>query len=227
MRSSKRTLHHEDVAGLHGDRLRRETLPHPAIARVHNPPALVLNEDLRGAQDVPGRQEPAARAVPFERAVDRVRLRESVAQAVFVQSGGVWRGGEPAVVRRDPFEAAGLLQLPRGWARLVPEHRAVQLLPDHKRFGIALRTAWPLNGFVHYAALDERAPVTLTKRMPWSSALLTGAWFLTVAGGTLVYLVAYALAGGLSSASGAFLGVALSGLGLLVCLFGLVVVIAG
>jgi hypothetical protein len=138
----------------------------------------------------------------------------------------VGRREEPLVVRRDRFDAAGLLQLPRGWARLVPEHRAVQLLPDRKRFGIAVRTAWPLNGFVHYAALDERAPVTLTKRMPWSSALLTGAWFLTVAGGTLVYLVAYALAGGLSSASGAFLGVALSGLGLLVCLFGLVVVAA-
>jgi len=62
--------------------------------------------------------------------------------------------------------------------------------------------------------------------MPWSSALLTGAWFLTVAGGTLLYFVAYGLAGGLSSASGAFLGVALSGLGMLVCLFGLVVVVA-
>ena len=138
----------------------------------------------------------------------------------------VGRRDEPLVVRRDRFDDAGLLQLPRGWARLIPEHRAVQLLPDRKRFGIAVRTAWPLNGFVHYAALDERAPVSLTKRMPWSSALLTVAWFLTVAGGTLIYLVAYALAGGLSSASGAFLGVALSGLGLLVCLFGLVVVVA-
>ncbi len=138
----------------------------------------------------------------------------------------IGRCEEPLVMRRDRFDAEGLLQLPRGWARLIPEHRAVQLLPDRKRFGIAVRTAWPLNGFVHYAALDERAPVTLTKRMPWSSALLTGAWFLTVAGGTLVYLVAYALGGGLSSASGALLGVTLSGLGLLVCLFGLVVVVA-
>src|SRR2546430_4432764 len=138
----------------------------------------------------------------------------------------VGRREEPLVVRRDRFDAAGLLQLPRGWARLVPKHGAVQLLPDRKRFGIAVRTAWPLNGFVHYAALDERARVMLTKRMPWSSALLTGVWFLTVAGGTLVYLVAYGLAGGLSSAGGAFLGVALSGLGVLVCLFGLVVVVA-
>jgi len=138
----------------------------------------------------------------------------------------VGRHEEPLVVRRERFDAEGLLHLPRGWARLVPERGAVQLLPDRKRFGIGVRTAWPLNGFVHYAALDEQAPVMLTKRMPWSSALLTGAWFLTVAGGTLLYFVAYGLAGGLSSASGAFLGVALSGLGMLVCLFGLVVVVA-
>jgi hypothetical protein len=138
----------------------------------------------------------------------------------------VGRREEPLVVRRDRFDAEGLLQLPRGWARLVPEHRAVQLLPDRKRFGIAVRTAWPLNGYVHYAALDEQAAVMLTKRMPWSSVLVTGAWFLTVLGGTLVYFVAYALAGGLSSASGAFLGIFLSGVGLLVCLFGLVVVAA-
>jgi hypothetical protein len=138
----------------------------------------------------------------------------------------VGRHEEPLVVRRDRFDDQGLLRLPRGWARLVPMHRAVQLLPDRRRFGIAVRTAWPLNGFVHYAVLDERAPVVLTKRMPWSSALLTGVWFLTVAGGTLVYLVMYALAGGLASASGAFLGIALSGLGVLVCLFGFVVVVA-
>src|SRR5437899_9334251 len=138
----------------------------------------------------------------------------------------VGRHEVPLVVRRDRFDAEGLLHLPRGWARLVPKHGAGQLLPDRKRFGIAVRTAWTLQGFVHYAALVERARVMLTKRVSWSSALLTGVWFLTVAGGTLVYLVAYGLAGGLSSAGGAFLGVALSGLGVLVCLFGLVVVVA-
>src|SRR3989454_4459071 len=106
MRSSKRPFHHEDVAGLRGDRPRRETLPHPAIARVHNPPALVLNEDLRGAQDVPGRQEPAARAVHFERGVERVRLRECAAQAMFVQPGGLWRGDDPAMA--DGVVAVGV-----------------------------------------------------------------------------------------------------------------------
>jgi hypothetical protein len=135
------------------------------------------------------------------------------------------RHHEMLSVRRQRFDADGLLTLPRGQARLFPEQQAILLLPDHKQFGVTFRTAWPLNGILRYTMLEEQTPVTLTKRMPWSSALLTGLWFLTVAGGTLAYVVAYAVAGGLSSASGAFLAVALSGLGLLVCLFGLLIVV--
>jgi hypothetical protein len=132
---------------------------------------------------------------------------------------------EALSVRRQRFDADGLLTLPRGQARLFPEQQAILLLPDLRQFRVTFRTAWPLNGILHYAMLEEQTPVTLTKRMPWSSAVLTGLWFLTVAGGTLAYVVAYAAAGGLSSASGAFLAVALSGLGLLVCLFGLLIVV--
>ena len=132
---------------------------------------------------------------------------------------------ETLTVRRGLFGADGVLQLPRGWARLFPEQRAILLQPDLKQFGVAFRTAWPLNGFIHYAGLEQAEPVTITKRMPWSSVLLTALWFLTVAGGTLAYVVSYAVAGGMSSVGGAFLAVALSGLGLLVCLFGLLVVV--
>lgn len=137
----------------------------------------------------------------------------------------VERRQEVLPLRRGLFDADGILQLPRGWARLFPEQRAILLQPDLKQFGVAFRTAWPLNGFVHYAALEQPEPVTITKRMPWSSAILTALWFLTVAGGTLAYVVSYAMAGGMSSAGGAFLAVALSGLGLLVCLFGLLIVV--
>ena len=137
----------------------------------------------------------------------------------------VERQQEPFSVRRQAFGADGVLNLPRGRARLFPEQRAILLEPDLGQFGVMFRTAWPLNGFVHYAGFDESEPVTLVKRMPWSSAILTALWFLTVAGGTLAYVTAYAVAGGLSSAGGAFLAVALSGLGLLVCLFGLLVVV--
>ncbi len=137
----------------------------------------------------------------------------------------VERAEEALTVRRGLFDADGLLTLPRGWARLFPDQRAILLQPDSKRFGVTVRTAWPLNGFIHYEGLETPGPVTLTKRMPWSSALLTALWFLTVAGGTLAYVVSYAMAGGMSSAGGAFLAVALSGLGLLVCLFGLLIVV--
>ncbi|MEK9172849.1 MAG: hypothetical protein AAB282_04260, partial [Nitrospirota bacterium] len=137
----------------------------------------------------------------------------------------VERQQEALAVRQGLFGADGLLKLPRGWARLFPEQGAIQLQPDHKRFGVTFRTAWPLNGFVHYVGLEKPGPVMLTKRMPWSSVILTALWFLTVAGGTLAYVASYAMAGGMSSAGGAFLAVALSGLGLLVCLFGLLVVV--
>lgn len=137
----------------------------------------------------------------------------------------VERQQEALAVRQGLFDADGLLKLPRGWARLFPEQGAIQLQPDHKRFGVTFRTAWPLNGFVHYVGLEKPGPVTLIKRMPWSSVILTAIWFLTVAGGTLAYVASYAMAGGMSSAGGAFLAVALSGLGLLVCLFGLLVVV--
>jgi cation transporter-like permease len=92
---------------------------------------------------------------------------------------------------------------------------------------MTVRTVWPLNGSVHYGALEEPAPATLIKRMPWSSVLLTALWFLTVAVGMLIYVASYALAGGFSSVGGAFLAVTLCGLGLLVLLFGMVVVVAG
>lgn len=137
----------------------------------------------------------------------------------------VERQQETLSVRRGLFDADGVLQLSRGWARLFPEQRAILLQPDPKQFGVTFRTAWPLNGFLHYGGLEEPGPATLTKRMPWSSVILTALWFLTVAVGTLAYVVSYAVAGGMSSAGGAFLAVALSGLGLLVCLFGLLVVV--
>ena len=118
------------------------------------------------------------------------------------------------------------LPLPHGVARLCPDHHAIMLLPEWKRFGLRFRTAWPLNGAVHYDSFSDNAKLTLIKRMPWSSALMTALWFLTVAGGLIAYLVSYAHAGGFASASGAFVGVALSGLGVLVLLFGFIVVVA-
>src|SRR3989442_14426918 len=57
----------------------------------------------------------------------------------------VGRHEEPLVVRRDRFDAEGLLHLPRGGARLVPKHGAVPLPPDRKAVGVAGPTAGPAN----------------------------------------------------------------------------------
>ena len=124
------------------------------------------------------------------------------------------------------FGAHGRLRLGHGVAQQFPDHHAIMLLPDLKRFGISFRTAWPLNGVVYYHNLKDDSEIRLVKRIPWSSAVLTFLWFLTVAGGLIAYLVSYAQAGGFASASGAFLAAALGGLGLLVFIFGLLVVVA-
>jgi hypothetical protein len=100
------------------------------------------------------------------------------------------------------------------------------LLPEVKRFGISFRTAWPLNGVVYYNSVKDSPEIRLVKRIPWSSAVLTLLWFFTVAGGLIAYLVSYAQAGGFASASGTFFAAALGGLGVLVFIFGLVVVVA-
>jgi len=147
------------------------------------------------------------------------------ASSVITYGWTVERTEEALVVPQGVFDADGLLKLPRGWARLFPDQRAILLSPDAARFGVTVRTAWPLNGCLLYVGPEASGPVTLIKRMPWSSALLTALWFLTVAGGTVAYVVSYAMDGGLSSAGGLFLAVALSGLGLLVCLFGLLIVV--
>ncbi|HTE87977.1 MAG TPA: hypothetical protein VK639_03385 [Terriglobales bacterium] len=124
------------------------------------------------------------------------------------------------------FGADGRLRLEHGMAQHYPDHHAIMLLPELKRFGISFRTAWPLNGVVYYDSLKDNSEIRLVKRIPWSSAVLTFLWFLTVAGGLIAYFVFYAQAGGFASASGTFLAAALGGLGLLVFLFGLIVVVA-
>jgi hypothetical protein len=133
---------------------------------------------------------------------------------------------EALPVSADDFDANGCLPLPHGLAWLCPGQQAIILLPEWKRFGLRFRTAWPLNGALYYDSFSDCTKLRFIKRVPWSSALLTALWFLTVAGGLIAYLFSYARAGGFASAPGAFLGVALSGLGSLVLLFGLIVVVA-
>src|SRR5437660_5965187 len=138
----------------------------------------------------------------------------------------VGRQQEALRVSAEDFDTSGCLPLPHGMAWLCPEQHAIILLPEWKRFGLRFRTAWPLNGALHYDSFSDGAEIRFIKRMPWSSALLTALWFLTVAGGLLAYLVSYAQAGGFSSAPGAFLGAAWGALESRVLLFGIIGVVA-
>jgi hypothetical protein len=137
----------------------------------------------------------------------------------------VGRHQETVRLRPDGFKPDGTLALSHGDARFYPEDRAIMLHADPQRFGFSFRSAWPINGTVYYTDSAEQPAVTLHKRMPWSSVILTVLWFLTVAVGILAYVVSYAKAGGFASVSGAFLAAALSGLGVMVLVFGMLIVV--
>ena len=66
--------------------------------------------------------------------------------------------------------------------------------------------------------------LSLTKRVPWSSGVLTLIWLGLVTIGTVAFLIMFGVDGGFGSASGWFLGLGVAGLGGLVLLFGLIMV---
>jgi len=62
------------------------------------------------------------------------------------------------------------------------------------------------------------------KRIPWSSALLTLVWLITVAVGTIGFVIAFLLNEGLSTFGSVLLGIGVTALGVIVLAFGLVIV---
>ncbi len=119
----------------------------------------------------------------------------------------------------ERFDKTGVLQLPNGVARLFPDDRRLLLRPQ-RRF----RTAWPMKGSIELKQEGGTTRLVCSKLIPWSSALLTLLWFLTVGIGTLTFVVLYLADGGLSSLSGILMGLGILGIGLLVLAFGLVTI---
>lgn len=120
------------------------------------------------------------------------------------------------------FDQNGLLALPHGTARFFPDVKRILFRPTYRLFALGFRTAWPLKGSLELAPSDSGYRVLYTKRIPWSSAIITSLWFALVGFGTIGFLVSYAVQGGLTSLGGVLLGVGVMGLGLLVLAFGLV-----
>jgi len=122
------------------------------------------------------------------------------------------------------FGQHGLLQLAHGIARLSPDERYIVLRPQYHLFSIRVRTAWPMKATIHLQPTESGTSIEGVKRIPWSSALLTLAWLMTVAVGTVAFVIAFLMNAGFSSFGGVLLGIGVTALGLIVLAFGLVIV---
>ena len=94
--------------------------------------------------------------------------------------------------------------------------------PYYQLFSLRFRTAWPLKGTIDVSSEGSQLLLHLSKRIPWSSAILTLLWLLFVIGGTLTFIVLFILDGGMSTVGGVFWVVGITALGLLVLAGGLI-----
>lgn len=141
----------------------------------------------------------------------------------------VARAEETLAIERDRlpsarFDADGFLRLDHGIARFLPAERRILLRSQSGRAAARCRTAWPLKAAIELDKADGQARLRCVKLMPWSSALLTLLWFAVVGVGTLAFVVRFLAGGEAFSLGSLLLVVGVSGVGLLVFVFGLVTV---
>jgi hypothetical protein len=118
----------------------------------------------------------------------------------------------------------GLLSLEHGAVRFFPSEQHILLKPHSQRSQARFRTAWPLKGALELDAGVGAVRVRCVKLMPWSSVLLTLLWFAVVGVGTLAFVVRFLAGGDTVTLAGVLLGLGVTGVGLLVLVFGLVTV---
>jgi hypothetical protein len=121
------------------------------------------------------------------------------------------------------FDQHGLLQLGHGLARLCREEHHIVLRPQYHLSSIRVRTAWPMKATIQLESTEDGTHVEGIKRIPWSSALLTLVWLMTVAVGTVGFIIAFLMNEGFTSFGGVLLGIGVTALGLIVLVFGLVI----
>ena len=130
----------------------------------------------------------------------------------------------PSSLNLRSFRQRGMLQLAHGIARLSPDERYIVLRPQYHLFTIRVRTMWPMKATIHLEAIESGTRIEGVKRIPWSSALMTLAWLITVAVGTVGFVIAFLINEGFSSFGGVLLGIGVTALGLIVLAFGLVMI---
>lgn len=124
----------------------------------------------------------------------------------------------------ERFGQNGVLNLPHGIARFFPSERTILLRPQYRLFSMRFRTAWPLKASIQLEESGGATRMMCTKRVPWSSALITVLWFALVGLGTLAFAVVFFTTGGIASLSSFLMGIGITILGLLVLAFGLITV---
>ena len=125
----------------------------------------------------------------------------------------------------DRFDAGGVLTLPHGTARFYKDLNQIAIRQKYRLSAIGFRTLWPLKGLISLSPEGDALAVLCRTLTPWSSALLTGLWFVLVAVGTVGALISLFVEGELAALGGIVLACGIVGLGLVFLLSGAITVV--
>jgi hypothetical protein len=123
------------------------------------------------------------------------------------------------------FDAGGFLTLPHGTARLYQDLNQIVIRQRYRLFALGFRTLWPLKGLISLSPEDNELAVLCRKLTPWSSALLTGIWFIVVVVGTVGAVISLFIEGEMSAPGGVLLALGIAGLGVVFLLSGAITVV--
>ena len=123
------------------------------------------------------------------------------------------------------FDAGGFLTLPHGTARFYQDLNQIVIRQQYRLFALGFRTLWPLKGLIFLSPEGDALAVLCRKLTPWSSALLTGIWFVVVVVGTVGALISLLVEGQFAASGGVVLGIGIVGLGLVFLLSGAITVV--
>lgn len=123
------------------------------------------------------------------------------------------------------FDAGGFLILPHGTARFYQDLNQIVIRQQYRLFALGFRTVWPLKGLISLSPEGDALSVLCRKLTPWSSALLSGIWFVVVVVGMVGALISLFVEGQLAASGGAVLAIGIVGLGLVFLLSGAITVV--
>jgi len=125
----------------------------------------------------------------------------------------------------DRFDAGGILMLPHGTARFYRDLNQIVIRQKYRLFALGFRTVWPLKGLIFLSPEDDALAVLCRKLTPWSSALLTGIWFVVVVAGTAGAVISLFIEGEMTAPGGMVLALGVVGLGVVFLLSGAITVV--